>query len=122
MEEVMAEIMPACGLSDPETWPNSCNLNCYADGSDAIDWHADDEALFQGTSRNSCIVSLSLGETRTFELKLKDQEQPEICGSPSGEAPPKCQLRLQSGDICTMEGMVQKHYLHRIPKQSGRSL
>ena len=23
---------------------------------------------------------------------------------------------LNSGDLCTMEGMLQKHYVHRVPK------
>lgn len=42
------EIMPLVGLPERETWPNSCNLNCYTDGTDGIDWHTDDEPLFQG--------------------------------------------------------------------------
>merc|ERR1712107_154362 len=67
--------MPLCGLPNPRSWPNSCNLNCYADGSDSIDWHADDEPLFQGQALDCRIISLSLGEVRTFELKLAEEAE-----------------------------------------------
>merc|ERR1712187_953296 len=39
MRTLMADVMPLCGYSDPSQWPNSCNLNCYADGTDSIGWH-----------------------------------------------------------------------------------
>lgn len=111
MQEVLQACMPACGLPENASWPNSCNLNCYADGSDGVDWHADDEPLFQGTNGNCRIISLSLGETRTFEVRLRDE-----AGSGG------CQIRLRSGDLCTMEGLVQRHYVHRVPKASGKHL
>merc|ERR1712087_439372 len=92
MNEVMAACMPKCGLTEPETWPNSCMLDCYTDGSDGIDWHADDEALFQGTDRDCHIISLSLGETRTFELELRGTEVPG-----SGDEPRTCEVHLRHG-------------------------
>ena len=58
----MQRRMPACGLPDAAQWPNSCNLNCYADGTDSIDWHADDEDLFRGLVSDCRIISLSLGQ------------------------------------------------------------
>merc|ERR1712226_503664 len=99
--------MPLCGLPDPSTWPNSCNLNCYADGTDTIGWHADDEDLFQGRHDHCRIVSLSLGAERTFEVR-------PIGGEEGASA--SCRLRLKSGDLCTMEGYMQRHFEHRIPK------
>mmetsp|Transcript_138081 Transcript_138081/g.441148 ORF Transcript_138081/g.441148 Transcript_138081/m.441148 type:complete len:715 (-) Transcript_138081:89-2233(-) len=112
MHDLLKACMPACGLPDPVSWPNSCNLNCYADGSDAIDWHADDEPLFQGRHQDCRIISLSLGETRNFELRLAGLE---------GEEGEKCQLRLVGGDLCTMEGHIQRHYVHRVPKSVGKT-
>mmetsp|Transcript_126996 Transcript_126996/g.365287 ORF Transcript_126996/g.365287 Transcript_126996/m.365287 type:complete len:166 (-) Transcript_126996:177-674(-) len=112
MQELLEECMPLCGLSDPESWPNSCNVNVYSDGSDGIDWHSDDEPLFQGRDKACAIISLSLGETRTFELRLAEQ----------GDIGVKNQVRLRSGDIATMEGHLQRHYVHRVPKSSGKSL
>ena len=87
------------------TWPNSCNLNLYTGGEDSVGWHADDEALFQGTKQPTLIISLSLGATRAFQLK----------GTWKGAT--IISILLEDGDLCTMEGMTQKHYLHRVPKE-----
>merc|ERR1712110_827586 len=46
MDKLMQACMPACGLTDPSLWPNSCLLNGYVDGKEGIDWHSDDEPLF----------------------------------------------------------------------------
>lgn len=109
MDTVMATCMPLCGLSDASVWPNSCNVNYYTDGSEGIDWHADDEPLFQGQVQDCSIISLSLGQERHFEVRLNAQSAP------------LCRLSLRSGDLCTMEGHFQQHYQHRVPK-GGRSV
>merc|ERR1719499_1967643 len=70
MLELMEECMPLCGLASQQTWPNCCNLNLYEDGGMSVGWHSDDEDLFQGKSQDCRIISLSLGQTRTFELQL----------------------------------------------------
>ncbi|CAJ1346785.1 unnamed protein product [Effrenium voratum] len=98
--EAMELCMPLCGLSKEE-WPNSCNLNLYEDGEHSVGWHSDDEALFQGKFQDCRIISLSLGAPRIFELKTRGETH---------------RLQLRSGDLCTMEGMLQKHYQHRVPK------
>lgn len=97
--------MPLCGLKEPTEWPNSCNLNLYENGCHAVGWHADDEHLFQGKFQDCLIISLSLGSTRRFDLKMQH--------------PPRqmYNLKLASGDLCTMEGMTQRHYKHRVPKE-----
>lgn len=102
MEDLMSECMPLCGFHDRRTWPNSCNLNLYHDGFGSVGWHADDEKLFQGRYQDCLIISLSLGQARSFMLK---------CGS-SEES-----LWLKSGDLCTMEGLTQKYYRHCVPKE-----
>jgi len=106
MRDVMTACMPLCGLDAEAAWPNSCNLNLYNDGQHSVGWHADNEALFQGKARDCRIISLSLGETRLFEIKCK------------GGGTQK--LQLADGDLCTMEGLTQKHYQHRVPKEFGR--
>eukprot|EP00931_Biecheleriopsis_adriatica_P073151 TRINITY_DN47496_c0_g1_i1.p1 TRINITY_DN47496_c0_g1~~TRINITY_DN47496_c0_g1_i1.p1 ORF type:complete len:468 (+),score=75.26 TRINITY_DN47496_c0_g1_i1:33-1406(+) len=111
MDELMAACMPLCGLHERERWPNSCNLNFYGDGADAVDWHADDEPLFDGRHNDCCIISLSLGEERRFELKPSKSCHDEA---------PTCQLQLGHGDLCTMEGHTQRNYVHRVPKKGNK--
>ncbi|CAJ1328829.1 unnamed protein product [Effrenium voratum] len=105
MTDILAACMPLCGIQQPEEWPNSCNLNLYMDGAHSVGWHADNEALFQGKVRDCRIISLSLGQTREFEL---------MCGQDFHR------LELADGDLCTMEGMTQKYYKHRVPKMPGK--
>ena len=106
MAEVMSVCMPLCGLSGGQ-WPNSCNLNLYQDGQHSVGWHADNEALFQGKVKDCRIISLSLGQSRRFEL---------LCGQDFHR------LELGDGDLCTMEGMTQKYYKHRVPKVAGKNV
>ncbi|CAE8627369.1 unnamed protein product [Polarella glacialis] len=110
MLQLMSQIMPLCGLPDQSTWPNSCNLNLYEDGGMSVGWHSDDEKVFQGKFNDIAILSLSLGVKRKFELRANWPEE--------GERPVRM-IHLGDGDICTMEGMVQKHYQHRVPKEGN---
>jgi len=107
VEEAMSTCMHFCGLTNPAEWPNSCNLNLYEDGSQSVAWHADDETLFQGMNTDCLIISLSLGRARRFDLQLVS-EPLEVYSLP-----------LRAGDICTMEGLTQKHYQHQVPKMRG---
>mmetsp|Transcript_53431 Transcript_53431/g.98819 ORF Transcript_53431/g.98819 Transcript_53431/m.98819 type:complete len:600 (-) Transcript_53431:86-1885(-) len=109
MIEIMELYMPLCGLSDRQSWPNSCNLNLYQDGAMSVGWHADDEKLFEGKKTDIRIISLSLGCTRSFDLRLSKS------GLDEGRA--RCTMQLCSGDLCTMEGLTQRHYQHRVPKE-----
>mmetsp|Transcript_27295 Transcript_27295/g.71951 ORF Transcript_27295/g.71951 Transcript_27295/m.71951 type:complete len:308 (-) Transcript_27295:105-1028(-) len=105
MTEVMSVVMPLCGLPERQDWPNSCNLNQYVDGQHSVGWHSDNETLFQGKENDCRIISLSLGHTRKFELRLNNSRQ---CHK----------LELADGDLCTMEGLMQKHFQHRVPKEN----
>jgi len=110
MLELQKVVMPLCGFQESETWPNSCNLNLYDDGGMSVGWHSDDERLFQGKFADCSIISLSLGARRKFELRLNWPEENER----------SCwQVLLGDGDILTMEGMTQKHYQHRVPREDG---
>ncbi|CAE7213955.1 ALKBH2 [Symbiodinium sp. CCMP2592] len=68
--DFVAEIRKYCvGVSGLATQPNCCNINLYRDGRDSVGWHTDDEELFEGGYKDITILSLSLGATRTFEVK-----------------------------------------------------
>ncbi|CAK9044857.1 unnamed protein product [Durusdinium trenchii] len=108
MIQLMQEVMPHCGLKELSEFPNSCNLNLYEDNTQMVGWHADDEELFQGKFQDCRIISLSLGATRRFELELNWPEENECLGASQ---------QLADGDLCTMEGMTQKHYMHRVPEE-----
>ena len=95
---------------------NSCNLNYYPQGG-GVGFHADDEFLFDGLRRPTCIISFSLcsrsgGGARKFLVKQKscpeDQAQDDY---PPGMVHEQI---LGHGDIMTMEGMFQKHYFHSV--------
>jgi len=112
MVQVMQVTMPVCGLTDPRMWPNSCNLNLYENGGMSVGWHSDDEKLFQGKFQDIRIISLSLGVTRKFELRSN---------WPASGEQSVFQLALGDGDLCTMEGMLQKHFQHRVPNEGNVS-
>merc|ERR1712037_721396 len=84
--------------------------NLYDDGNMSVGWHSDDEALFQGKFRDIQIISLSLGTRRRFEIRAN--------WPGDGERPVRS-LMLGDGDIMTMEGMMQKHFQHRVPKEGA---
>jgi alkylated DNA repair dioxygenase AlkB len=86
----------------PEEDFNSVLLNLYRDGNDKVSWHADDE---KGLGNNPTIASLSLGATRFFDLKHKDN--PEL----------KMRIDLTPGSLVIMTGELQHYWLHQIPVQ-----
>jgi len=110
MMDLMKLIMPMCGSQEQWQWPNSCNLNLYEDAESSVGWHTDDERIFNGKFQDIRILSLSLGQRRKFQMRPNYAEPGERTMS---------NLMLGNGDLCTMEGMFQKHYQHRVPKESG---
>ena len=58
-----------------QTLPNSCNVNRYDTGKDFVGWHSDDEKLFSTFNDQTMIVSLSLGASRTFEIRHKSSNK-----------------------------------------------
>lgn len=109
MYELLRIYMPICGRPEEASWPNSCNINLYENGSQSVGWHSDDEVLFQGLLDDVCILSLSLGQIRKFRLKKNWPEEGEETTST---------ILLGNGALCTMEGMTQKHYIHCVPKEN----
>eukprot|EP00928_Gymnodinium_smaydae_P078713 TRINITY_DN62804_c0_g1_i1.p1 TRINITY_DN62804_c0_g1~~TRINITY_DN62804_c0_g1_i1.p1 ORF type:complete len:627 (+),score=53.63 TRINITY_DN62804_c0_g1_i1:41-1921(+) len=106
-----------------EDLPNCVNLNLYENDGQAVGWHADDEPLFQGKRRDARIISVSLGAARRFRIGMR--EPPRLRGGkmrrrPQPETHTVSSVDLCHGDICTMEGLFQKHYVHQIKR--GKSL
>lgn len=84
---------------------NSLLLNLYRDGTDKLDWHADDEPEIDPASP---IASLSLGARRAFRLRPRD---PEF-------TPPKpLVFELGRGDLLVMDPPTQQHWLHQVPQR-----
>ena len=102
----------------PHTWPdslqplrtrlqrqlgvdfNSVLANLYRDGRDRMGWHSDNE---RELGARPLIASISLGATRRFALKGRDD--PSI----------KLALDLPHGSLLVMAGNTQKHYRHELP-------
>ncbi|AZR32417.1 alpha-ketoglutarate-dependent dioxygenase AlkB family protein [Xanthomonas vasicola] len=80
---------------------NSVLVNRYRSGSDAMGWHSDDEPEL---GAQPLIASLSLGATRRFAFKHRD------------DAAVKQALELGRGDLLLMGGDTQRHYKHALPR------
>ena len=87
--------------SASQTRFNSVLANLYRDEKDSVSWHADNEPEL-GT--NPVVASLSLGATRTFQLKHQRYRDR------------KHTLPLKDGDLLIMKGTLQHHWLHQVPK------
>jgi alkylated DNA repair dioxygenase AlkB len=79
---------------------NSVLINRYRSGEDSMGWHADNE---RALGDDPVIASVSLGATRTFELKHNG----------TGTVLP---LELRSGSLLVMRGRTQAEWKHRVPK------
>jgi len=80
---------------------NAVLCNYYRDGNDKIGKHSDDET---GLANNAFIGSVSLGETRFFDLQRKTDNE-------------KTRLTLGSGDVVMMGENMQTLYTHAVPQQ-----
>lgn len=75
--------------------------NLYRNEKDSNGWHADNE---KELGRNPIIASISLGETRKFQIKHHTNKEY------------KCNLELTHGSLLLMKEGSQIHYKHQIPK------
>jgi alkylated DNA repair dioxygenase AlkB len=78
---------------------NSVLLNRYESGSDSVGWHADDEPEM---SPEHPIASLSLGATRSFQMRRGDG--------------PIQTIELGHGSLLIMHAGMQQEWKHRVPK------
>ncbi len=81
---------------------NSCLLNLYHSGDEAMGWHSDDE---KSLGKNSCIASLSLGAERKFSFKHKNSGQ-------------TVSLDLEHGSLLLMKNETQTYWLHKLNKST----
>lgn len=96
---------------------NFCLVNYYANGSDSISYHSDDERFL---GPNPSIASFSLGATRDFLMKHKPIPPKNGEAPPEQNTKPPLKLPLASGDMVLMRGKTQSNWLHSIPKRKGK--
>lgn len=80
---------------------NSCLMNLYRNEKDSMGWHQDNE---KELGEKPFIASLSLGETRKFQLKKINTKE-------------KIELNLNHGSLLIMKNELQKNWKHQIPKE-----
>lgn len=79
---------------------DSVFVNYYRDENDHIPWHADDESWI-----GPVVASVSLGATRRFWLRRKNDHKVVVKGS------------LSHGDLLLMQEGCQDEWEHRVPKE-----
>ena len=97
LEQIMVKVQQVCNPDGPTF--NSCNINLYTDGTQSCGMHHDNEKLFNAIKAPACIASLSLGQTRQFTVRNV------ATGTWTNKD-------LHNGDLCTMEGLFQKEFVH----------
>jgi alkylated DNA repair dioxygenase AlkB len=81
-----------------------CFLNRYRNGNDAVAWHGDRD----GTRDARLVVaSLSLGATRTFQLRPKKDSWLRY---------DPISVDVAHGDLIVMRGDTQLYWEHRVPR------
>ncbi|WP_298949981.1 alpha-ketoglutarate-dependent dioxygenase AlkB [uncultured Polaribacter sp.] len=78
---------------------NSCLLNLYHSGEEGMAYHSDGEKMLK---KNGAIASLSLGATRKFSFKHKENKQ-------------RIDVILENGSLLVMKEGTQTNWLHRLP-------
>lgn len=101
IEQIKADIEDFSGYKF-----NSVLINLYRNQNDSMGWHSDDEKELGPEPQ---IASISLGSCRMFQLKHKTQKQMKL------------KVHLNNGSLLLMEGAMQHHWLHAIPKSTQES-
>lgn len=83
---------------------NSCLVNLYENGTQAMGWHSDNEPeLKKDANANIVIASLSLGATRKFCLKHNMTRE-------------RVEILLEHGQLIVMKGQTQQYWKHCLTK------
>ncbi|HWG94302.1 MAG TPA: alpha-ketoglutarate-dependent dioxygenase AlkB [Mycobacteriales bacterium] len=85
---------------------DSCLVNLYRDGSDAVAWHGD---TVRKRMRDPLVATVSLGARRSFLLK------------PAAGGPVARRYRPGEGDLVVMGGACQHDWLHTVPREAHAS-
>ncbi|WP_228729992.1 alpha-ketoglutarate-dependent dioxygenase AlkB family protein [Shewanella avicenniae] len=81
---------------------NGVLVNHYANGQQRMGWHSDDEPEL---ASQSAIVSLSLGATRDFDIRHKQNGA-------------KHRIALAAGDLLLMHWPMQRDWQHSLPSRT----
>jgi alkylated DNA repair dioxygenase AlkB len=85
---------------------DSCLVNLYRDGNDAVAWHGD---TVRKTLRNPLVVTVSLGASRRFLVRRR------------GGGPVLKEYAPGHGDLMVMGGAMQHELEHTVPRQPSAS-
>jgi alkylated DNA repair dioxygenase AlkB len=85
---------------------DSCLVNLYRDGSDAVAWHGD---TVRKTLTDPLVVTVSLGAARRFLVRRR------------GGGPVLKEYAPGHGDLMVMGGAMQHDYEHTVPRQKNAS-
>ena len=85
---------------------DSCLINLYRDGNDAVAWHAD---TVRKTMRNPLVATVSLGARRSFLVR------PAAGGEVVRRYAPG------EGDLIVMGGAMQHDWHHTVPREKSAS-
>ena len=85
---------------------DSCLVNLYRDGSDAVAWHAD---TVRKVLRNPLVATVSLGARRSFLLR------------PATGGPVQRRYAPGEGDLIVMGGACQHEWHHTVPRERSAS-
>lgn len=80
---------------------DSCLVNLYRDGSDAVAWHGD---TVRKVLRNPLVATVSLGARRSFLLR------------PAQGGPVARRYAPGEGDLIVMGGSCQHDWVHTVPR------
>ena len=69
MKFLKDHLMLVLGLNDIGDVPDCWVVNCYDAAEKHIDWHADDDGLFDAVEHEATIVSLSFGADGLFAFR-----------------------------------------------------
>ena len=85
---------------------DSCLVNLYRDGSDAVAWHAD---TVRKVLRDPLVATVSLGTRRSFLLR------------PAAGGPVARRYAPGEGDLLVMGGACQHEWVHTVPRERTAS-
>lgn len=85
---------------------DSCLVNLYRDGNDAVAWHGD---TVRKRLRDPLVATVSLGARRSFLLK------------PASGGPVARRYRPGEGDLIVMGGSMQHDWHHTVPREKSAS-
>ena len=85
---------------------DSCLVNLYRDGSDAVAWHAD---TVRKVLTDPLVATVSLGACRSFLLR------------PAAGGPVARRYAPGGGDLVVMGGSCQHDWVHTVPRERSAS-